>query len=531
MAAAFLSVAAACVCAPLNPSYRDEEFEFYLTDLPAKALMIGRFADGGAREVARRLGIQVIELEWKESDPAGMFALEKVDTDSDMSGAPGPDDIALVLHTSGTTSRPKIVPLTHANLCASARHIVESLGLTAADQCLNVMPLFHIHGLVAALLASLQAGGGVACTPGFVAPSFLDWITELSPTWYTAVPTMHASIVARARSHTTDLETHSLRFIRSSSAALPRQTSAQLEELFRVPVIEAYGMTEAAHQMASNPLPPGRRKAGTVGLPAGPQISILDSQGQTVPTGTRGEIAIRGPNVTPGYVRNPAANAAAFTDGWLRTGDEGSFDADGYLTILGRLKEVINRGGEKISPLEVDDVILSHPAVSHAVTFAAKDAVLGEEVAAAVVLRPGMEVSERQLREFVAARLIHFKVPRTIRFLDVIPTGPTGKMQRIGLADRLGVAFDARPPVVVNYVAPRTPAEEIIASIWGSVMASDPPGIDDNFFDAGGDSTLAAQLIARVRDMLAVDVSLIAFFDAPTVAGLAANVEAAMALE
>jgi acyl-CoA synthetase (AMP-forming)/AMP-acid ligase II len=393
------------------------------------------------------------------------------------------------------------------------------------------MPLFHIHGLVAALLASLRAGAGVVCTPGFVAPAFFDLMAEFRPTWYTAVPTMHGSVISRAEANPGALDSHVLRFIRSSSAALPRTTLERLEEMFGVPVVEAYGMTEAAHQMASNPLPPGIRKPGTVGRPAGPAISVLDPDGQSVTEGTRGEVAIKGPNVTSGYARNETANAQAFTDGWLRTGDEGSFDDDGYLTILGRLKEIINRGGEKISPLEVDDVILAHPAVAQAVTFGAKDALLGEEVAAAVVLRPDMAVSERQLREFVATRVAHFKVPRRVLFMQAIPTGPTGKMQRIGLAERLDVAFDAPNAAPAEYVAPRTPVEEILASIWASVMATDPPGVDDNFFYSGGDSTLAAQFIARVRDALAVEISLIGFFDSPTIAGLATIAEEAMAAE
>jgi acyl-CoA synthetase (AMP-forming)/AMP-acid ligase II len=393
------------------------------------------------------------------------------------------------------------------------------------------MPLFHIHGLVAALLASLRAGAGVVCTPGFNAPGFLDLMAEFRPTWYTAVPTMHSAILNRAEAQQNAAGSHALRFIRSSSAALPRATLDRLEKTFGVPVVEAYGMTEAAHQMASNPLPPGVRKPGTVGRAQGPEISVLDAQGRFVHSGNRGEIAIRGSNVTSGYARNEAANATAFTNGWLRTGDEGSLDDDGYLTILGRLKEVINRGGEKVSPLEVDEVILAHPAVAQAVTFGAKDAVLGEDVAAAVVLRPDMDVSERQLREFVAARLAPFKVPRRVLFMPAIPTGPTGKMQRIGLADRLGVTFEVPDSAPAEYVAPRTPVEEILASIWTSVMATDPPGMHDNFFYTGGDSTLAAQYIARVRDALAVEISLIAFFDSPTVAGLATIAEEAMAAE
>jgi len=531
-ASAFLSVSAAAICAPLNPAYRADELAFYLSDLPASALIIAGLPDSPARGVARQLQIPVIELEWSPDDAAGAFTLDGGRADlSDSPDAPRSDDVALVLHTSGTTSRPKIVPLTHANLSASAKHVAATLELTPDDRCLNIMPLFHIHGLVAALLASLEAGGSVVCTPGSVAPSFFGWMEEFRPTWYTAVPTMHASILSRVEGNGATIDSHTLRFIRSSSASLPRSTLDHLEKVFRVPVIEAYGMTEAAHQMASNPLPPAMRKAGTVGRAAGPEISVLDADGLPVPTGTRGEVAIKGTNVTSGYARNPGANAAAFAGTWLRTGDQGSLDEDGYLTILGRLKEVINRGGEKISPLEVDEVLMSHPAVAQAVTFAASDPVLGEEVAAAVVLRDGMTVSERQIREFVSIRLSHFKVPRRVLFMPAIPMGPTGKLQRIGLADRLGVAFDAPAASAVEYVAPRSPVEEVLASIWSTVLAGEPHGVHENFFYAGGDSILAAQFVARVSDTLAVEISLLSFFDAPTVAGVAGVVEEAMATE
>jgi non-ribosomal peptide synthetase component E (peptide arylation enzyme) len=344
---------------------------------------------------------------------------------------------------------------------------------------------------------------------------------------------MHRAVLSRAAAHSATISSGALRFIRSSSAALPRATLEELEKTFGVPVIEAYGMTEAAHQMASNPLPPRLRKPGTVGRAAGPEISVLDADGRTLPARVRGEIAIQGPNVTQGYLRNPKANAAAFTGGWLRTGDEGVLDDDGYLTILGRLKELINRGGEKISPLEVDEALMAHPAVEQALTFSAPDASLGEEVAAVVVVRRDMEVTERKLREFVGLHLAHFKVPRRVIFASSIPLGPTGKPQRTGLAERLGISFDASAlsAATVEHVAPRSPVEEILASIWATLMRTDSPGVNDNFFYAGGDSALATQFVARVRDTLSVEISLLSFFDNPTVAGLAPVVEDALAAE
>jgi acyl-CoA synthetase (AMP-forming)/AMP-acid ligase II len=345
-----------------------------------------------------------------------------------------------VLHTSGTTSRPKIVPLRQVNITASAYHIAESLALTEADVCLNIMPLFHIHGLIAATLASLAAGGEVVCTPGFNAFRFFAWFEQARPTWYTAVPTMHQAILQLAPRHRELIRGSRLRFIRSSSASLPPQVMLALEQAFGVPVIEAYGMTEASHQMASNPLPPRPRHAGSVGVAAGPEIAIMDEHGTLLPPGALGEVVIRGRNVTAGYEGNDAANAAAFTHGWFRTGDQGTLDEQGYLRLTGRLKELINRGGEKVSPLEVDAVLMDHPAVAQCLSFALPHPMLGEEVAAAVVLREGAAADERALRDFAAGRLAPFKVPRRIVFLDEIPKGATGKLQRIGLAEKLGLA-------------------------------------------------------------------------------------------
>jgi acyl-CoA synthetase (AMP-forming)/AMP-acid ligase II len=443
MAAAFVAIACGATTAPLNPAYRTEEFDFYLSDLNAKALVIAAGMESPAINVAKARGIPVVRL--VSGGHAGDFELQ-----ADLKGTPaaaGPaqsGDIALVLHTSGTTSRPKIVPLTHTNVTASAYHIGNTLSLREDDVCLNIMPLFHIHGLIAATLSSLAAGASVVCTPGFNALKFFAWFDEARPSWYTAVPTMHQAILTRAERNADIIKRGRLRLIRSSSSSLPPQVMEALEKTFGVPVIEAYGMTEASHQMASNPLPPKSRFAGCVGIASGPDISIMDAEGNLLPPGSLGEVVIRGRNVTTGYEANPDANAKAFTNGWFRTGDQGVMDEQGYLRLTGRLKELINRGGEKISPLEVDTVIMDHPAVAQVVTFAVPHDKLGEDIAAAVVLREGASCDERELRSFVGNRVADFKVPRRIVFLTEIPKGATGKLQRIGLhqklADKLGLA-------------------------------------------------------------------------------------------
>lgn len=441
-ATAFVCAGCATTAAPLNPAYKAEEVEFYLTDLKPRALLLQAGDEGPAAEVAARLGVPAVILHPLLDGPAGGFRLDTsaLSPAQGVIGGPAePADPALVLHTSGTTARPKIVPLSQANLAASAGHIASSLALGPGDTCLNVMPLFHIHGLVAAVLASLAAGGGVCCTPGFNAFRMFEWLETVRPSWYTAVPTMHQAILMRAKGHEEALRALGLRFIRSSSASLPPQVMTALEAVFTAPVIEAYGMTEAAHQMAANPLPPRSRKPGSVGVAAGPRLAIMDDAGALLAQGEIGEVVIRGPNVTAGYDRNPDANARAYTDGWFRTGDQGKLDPEGYLFLTGRLKELINRGGEKVSPLEVDTVLMDHPAVVQCVTFAMPHDKLGEEVAAVVVLADGQEATEQQIRDFAAARLAPFKVPRRVVFLDEIPKGATGKLQRIGLAAKLGL--------------------------------------------------------------------------------------------
>lgn len=450
-AALFISVASAATAAPLNPAYTEDEFSFYLADLEAKAVIVAADVPSAARTAALASGIAVLEVSACDArETPGQFVLigdgQQISApNSHWPDAAAADDVALILHTSGTTAKPKRVPLRHRHLTASAANVAATLQLTPDDRTLNIMPLFHIHGLVASLLASISTGGHVVCAPAFDALRAFAWFADAAPTWYSAVPTMHQAILARAPRNTEITDAMTLRFIRSSSASLPPSVLEALETTFRAPVIEAYGMTEAAHQMTSNALPPADRKVGSVGHPAGPDVALFDRVSNRILRAEKakpdhsGEVVIRGANVFSGYDTDPAANADAFHDGWFRTGDLGVFDDDGCLKIVGRLKEMINRGGEKIAPREVEDVLLRHPAVVEAVVFGCPHATLGEEVAAIVVCVDGQAPTARALKDFAAGSIARFKVPDRILFREAVPKGATGKVQRIGLAQKLGL--------------------------------------------------------------------------------------------
>ena len=436
MATAFLAVSSYMSAAPLNPSYKLSEYEFYLKDLKPKIVIVEKNSSNPVVEAAIKLGIEICEIKKIEVAPAGIFNLYNYSKNFEMSDE---DDEALVLHTSGTTSRPKVVPLTNKNIYSSAVNISKTLNLTSGDHCYNIMPLFHIHGLIAILSSSIYAGASVYTSVGFNALKFLDKAKKENITWYSGVPTMHQGILMRAKKNMEQAKNLSLRFIRSSSASLPPAVFEELNKVFKAPVIEAYGMTEATHQMTSNPIPPEIQKAGFVGKPAGPDVCIMDKDGNKLEIGSEGEVCIRGDNVTSGYENNEEANNSSFTDGWFRTGDQGFFDKDGYLKISGRLKEIINRGGEKVSPLEIDNVLMEHEAIEQVVTFGVKDKLLGETIGVALVLKNGFQCTETELKEYARQHLADFKIPKYICFLDEVPKGATGKLQRIGLAGKLGL--------------------------------------------------------------------------------------------
>ncbi len=445
LAAFFGAASARTTFAPLNSAYTEDEFRFYLEDIGPKAIVLEPGSVPAARAAAGALGIEMIEFDLDGRDGSAVVDGTAETGDHDRIALDG--DVALFLHTSGTTSRPKGVPLTHLNLATSAANIARWYELGPADVSLCVMPLFHVHGLVFSTLAVLGAGGTVVIPEKFSAGAFWPIVRDFKVTVVSAVPTIYRTLLLRAdEDGAPRAGGHAIRFLRSSSAALPASEMLRIEERFGAPVIEAYSMTEASHQMCANPLR-GERRPGSVGVGAFVDVAILDEAGALQPPGTVGEVAVRGKNVTLGYHNNPQANAASFTGGWFRTGDFGVLDELGYLTLVGRLKELVNRGGEKISPVEIDDALMSHPGVAEAVAFAIPDEKYGEAVAAALVLRdPATTVDD--VLAHARTRLAAFKVPTSVLIVDTIPKTATGKVQRrnvaAALTDRLAQLNERR---------------------------------------------------------------------------------------
>ncbi|MEP7351866.1 MAG: acyl--CoA ligase [Acidobacteriota bacterium] len=429
----FLAASFAGTAAPLNPGYRQDEVNFYLEDTSAKILLVPGEGMDDAKAAAKERGVPTYVI---ETDDAGFCRIAGVSPNGHKAAAPSPEAVALVLHTSGSTGRPKRVPIQHKNMAASARNIVATYDLTANDVALCVMPLFHVHGLVASTISTLSSGGTLVVPSKFNALSFWRTVRDFNVTWYSAVPTIHSMLLTRAGDERPQ-GSEGLRFIRSCSAALPAEMMAKMESIFGAPVLEAYGMTEASHQMASNPLPPHDHKGGSVGKATGIQIGIMDGDLNLVAQGTRGEVVIMGPNVVDGYENNPDANATSYKDGWFRTGDQGYLDEHGYLFLTGRLKEMINRGGEKIGPREIDEALLLHPAVAEAVAFGVPHKSWGEEVAAAVTLKEGEAATEADILAFCKERLADFKRPKKIYIVEKIPRTATGKIQRGAVAKAL----------------------------------------------------------------------------------------------
>jgi amino acid adenylation domain-containing protein len=512
-AVAMLGVAAGAVCVPLDPAFTPDEWRRCLIDLRLAALLTKSDMDIAGRAVARSLGIPIIELSSPLEEPRTLTqrtagCVEFTTTDDD----------AFVLLTSGSTSRSKMVPLTHASVCLSAYNVGAVLDLEPADRLLNVQPLYHVHGLVAGVLAALAAGSSVVCSPGFEADAFFGLLMEFRPTWYTAVPTIHRAVLSAAGRHS--CRQTSLRLIRSASSALPPNVLTGLEDVFGVPVIETYGTTEAASQVAANPL--GARKAGSVGRAVGVEIAVMDRNGLQMSAGQRGEIVLRGPTITRGYDNDATSTNETFRDGWFRTGDIGYVDQDGYVFIAGRIKDAINRGGQEISPAEVEEILLKYPGVLEAAAFPIPHTRLGVDIAAAVVVQPDAHVDPLTLREFARKHLAQYKVPGLIHIVPEIPRGSTGKIKRGELAK---VFSKAAPPARLEQFHGRAAAssnlERQLAGIWANLLALERVGVDQDVLALGADSLTMTQMLSRLFTSFGAALSLKDLLEYPTPKALA----------
>ncbi len=523
LASALLGIAASATCMPLNPDSRQNELLRAIQEAVLSCVVCGADTHPAVEAAARTAGIPLIRIEPARGGVAGALGLDSFGAlrapAPDGSEPATPHDVALLLLTSGTSAWPKLVALTQASLVESAAHLVDRLDLRRTDRCLNVSPLFHSQGVRGALLTSLFAGSSVICAPAFQTESFIDWLHSLQPTWYTASPTVQQGIVGVCLSRGREELRHHLRFIRSTSSALPPATLLQLESLLHTPVIESYGMTECS-DICINPLPPGERRVGSVGLPTRIQLQIVDEAGRSCAAGAEGLIMIRGDQVIRGYEGHHAANETAFADGWFQTGDIGRQDADGYVYITGRTSDVVNRGGEKVLPREVDDALLEHPAVVEAVAYGIPHPTLGEDLVAAVVRKPGHAVDESELRQFLFARLTPSKIPSSIVFADGIPKGANGKIQRNRLFAQIA------DQVRSAHVEPRDPTEASIATVFRDVLRQDRVGVHDNFFALGGDSLSGSRAVVRINHDHGVTLAATTLFLHPTVADLATRLVA-----
>jgi acyl-CoA synthetase (AMP-forming)/AMP-acid ligase II len=520
MAVALLAVTGCATCVPLNPALDETSYLVALQTLRVDVLIVPEGEDTPAVRAAHSMMLPTIGLAFSPVDPAGTFTFVAGSSRPAVaSGTPVPEDVALVLHTSGTTARPKAVPLTQRLLVEPSLARARHLRLTSADRCLCVAPLFAGMGIRLCLFPVLVRGGSVVCTPGLQGNSFFQWLDEFEPTFYTGAPAVHRAVLDELnRRGGTPRST--LRFIGTGSAALPGDVEGRLESAFGVPVVQAYSMTETG-VIAQNPLPPGHRRSGSVGLPVSNEYAILDGGGAFLSPDGIGEIVVRGPGVFRGYEDNPEADLQAFFEGWFRTGDLGYVDHDGYLFIVGRVKELINRGGFKVSPSAVDTVVMRHPEVVDAGTFSVPHATLGEDVVTAVVLRKPVHVSSQEVRDFAFEHLPAFMVPSQIVPVPALRRTPAGKLQRGDLAKLLA------PRLRAEFLAPRDPNEEMVAGFFAEVLGIEGIGAFDNFFELGGDSLRGTQFVTRVNSVLRSNLEVANLFKRPTVAEFAAELAGA----
>jgi acyl-CoA synthetase (AMP-forming)/AMP-acid ligase II len=521
MAVALLAVMDCATCAPLNPMADEDTCRWLLQSLRIDALMVMQGDDSPASRTANAMGLPILQMDVSQAAPAGVFNLTTSSRHQAIAAhEPEPGTTALLLHTSGTTATPKSVPLSSRQLLQSAIARARILDITRADRCLAAAPMFTASFIKRNLLTTLGAGASLVCTRGFDADRFVTWVERYQPTFYTGNPTIHHLMLEAVRQR--GRLAHALRFVISSSAPMPVRVHDEIESALGVPVLNAYAMTEGG-AIAQTPLPPAPRRPASVGLPVECEVAILGAAGEFAASGVQGEIVVRGPDVFEGYENDDDANRNAFHDGWFRTGDLGYIDADGYVYISGRLKEMINRGGFKVSPTEVDAVLTSHADVAEAATFAVPHASLGEDVVAAVVVQREATVTTQQLRDMVMQRLAAYKVPSRIVVVSSIPKNALGKFRRDDLPALYADLLRGED------VAPSGRYEMLVAAHFEDVLGVQRVGTNDNFFALGGDSLSGVQLVARLNAALGLDVDASRLFWRPTVAGFAGELAATAA--
>ncbi len=519
MASVCLSVMYFSTCVPLNTNLTKPEYDELLTILRIGILITDKNEAHPIVKAASQLSIPIIKLVIKDPLLAGSYSFEKISGDHNKNSSNKnlrtEKDSALILLTSGSTSKPKIVPITYKNINASTNNLVKSLKLTSQDICLNMMPMFHVGALIDLLIAPLSVGGSVICTSSISSDIFFNSLNKFSPSWYQGVPTMIRNIIDCISDNPSKIDNHSLRFIRSVSSPLDQQLKQRCEQYFNIPVIEIYGMTETTGLITSNPLPPAIRKAESVGTSVGTDVLIIDEAGNPANPGYKGEILVRGKNVTNGYEGLPDNKHSYFIDDWFRTGDQGYLDEEGYLYITGRIKEIINRGGEKISPKEIDDVILTHPKVHEAACFSISHHSLGEDIAIAIVINKDQKLNQKELIDYLKPRLAEFKIPRKIYFIDALPKGTTGKTLRKSLSEKYSDNNRDKINRLANPV--NSPMITRLIKLWENILKVSPIQIDDNFFDLGGDSLKAATFISEFEKQSGLHIEISALLEAQTI--------------
>ena len=527
-ALAIVAVACSAVSIPLNPRQTLREIEMGFAALRPDAVLLAKGDDSDARRAAERKGVTIIEATPSKKGTLG-FGIDKPQAGTaaapDEPDEPDPEAPAFILQTSGTAAEPKLIPFSHRNMLAAAARLQAWFNLTPQDRCLSVSPPFYSHGLKVTVFTPLLSGGTVSFPTDASKFDYAEWFEDLRPTWYSAGPTLHRLIFDQTQSRADAKTGHSLRFILSGGAPLSRNVLEGLQDTLGVPVVEHYGSSEAA-QIAANLPPPGRSKLGTCGVPWADTVMIVGEDGHPLPPGEQGEILVGGPTLISGYLNAPELNHASFLNGWFKTGDIGSLDEDGFLTVHGRLNDVINRGGEKISPVEIDDALMRHPAVAEAAAFSVRHPRLGEDVAAAVVLRTGMTATPVELRRFLQDQLASFKIPRRITIQDQLPKGKTGKVLR----RQLSASFEEKVEPETKVTAPR-PSEKTaldsgtlviqLTELWERLLQTAPVSLDDDFLEKGGDSLLAVEMLFEVERLTGQTIPTSILFEARTIRQLA----------